>query len=89
MPAREHRRPSASSPILKNEYVSSDSSVSSRDTSPAVLGTEQIMLVLASWVYPPIVTVLASPTMDQDVPDDTLYSRAGPIKRATGDIEQG
>ena len=89
MPAREHRRPSASFPILINEYVSPDSSLSPRDTSSAVLGTEPIMLILSSQVYPPIVTVLASPTMDQDVPDNTLYSGAGTINRATGDIEQG
>ena len=35
-----------------------------------------------------MVTVPACPTMDQDVPDETLYSQAGPINRATGDIEQ-
>ena len=89
MPARLHRRPSASSPNLINEYESSDSSLSPRDTSSAVLGTEPIMLILSSQVYTPIVTVLASPTMDQDVTDNTLYSRAGTINRATGDIEQG
>ena len=74
MPVREHRRPPASSPIIIHEYVSSDSSVSLRDSSRAVSGTEPIVLILASQDYPPIVTVPASPTMDQDVPDATLYS---------------
>ena len=35
----------------------------------------------------PIVTVPASPTTDQDVSDEALYSRAGSIERGTGDIE--
>ena len=68
MPVREYRRTSASSPIIIHEYVSSDSSVSSRDLSPPVSGPEPIVLVPASQDYPLItVTVPASPTMDQDV----------------------
>ena len=51
-------------------------------------GTEPIILVPTSRDYPPIVTVQASPTMDQDRPDETLYSRASPLVQATGDIEQ-
>ncbi len=35
-----------------------------------------------------IATVPASSTMDQDVLDETLYSQAGPINRATKVIEQ-
>ena len=51
-------------------------------------GTEPIILVPTSRDYPPIVTVPASPTMDQDRPDETLYSRASPLVQATGDIGQ-
>ena len=43
-------------------------------SSPVVSGTEAIILVPASQDYPPIVTVPASPTMDRDVPDETIFS---------------
>ena len=59
MPTKKHRR-------HQHVSASSDSSVSSIDTSPPVSGTEPIILVLASWDYPPIVTAPASPFMDQD-----------------------
>ena len=77
---RKQKTP-ASSPILLHKYVSSDSSVSSKDSSPTVSGTEPIILLPASRDYPLIVTVTASTTMDQDVPEETLYSRAGPLDR--------
>ena len=51
-----------------------------------VSGTEPIILIPASRVYPQIVTVPASPTMEEDVTDEALYSQAGPIDRETGDI---
>ena len=38
--------------------------------------------------YTQIVTVPASPTLDKDVPEKTLDTRAGPIDRETGSIEQ-
>ena len=38
--------------------------------------------------YPPIVTVQASPIRNPETSDETLYSRAGPLYRGTGDIEQ-
>ena len=44
------------------------------DSSPPVSKTEPITLVPASRDYPLIVTVPASPTMDQDMTDETLYS---------------
>ena len=44
------------------------------DSSPPVSETEHITLVPASRDYPLIVTVPASPTIDQDRPDETLYS---------------
>ena len=53
-----------------------------------VSGTEPIVLIPASRVYPQIVTVPASPTMEEDVTDEALNSQAGPIDRGTGDIEQ-
>ena len=59
MHTKKHRR-------HQHEYASSDSSVSSIDTSPPVSGTEPIILVLASRDYPPIVTAPTSPSMDQD-----------------------
>ena len=40
------------------------------------------------WNYPQIVTVPASPTLDEDEPEETLDTRAGPIDRDTGNIEQ-
>ena len=49
--------------------ASSDSSISSRDISPAVSGREPIILAPASRDYPPIITVPASPSMDQDQSD--------------------
>ena len=38
--------------------------------------------------YPLFITVPASPTVDQDKPDETLYSRASPFVQATENIEQ-
>ena len=37
--------------------------------SPSASGEEPIILAPASWDYPPIITVPASPTMDQDKSD--------------------
>ena len=80
MLTKKHRRP-------HHKYISSDSSVSSRDSSPSVSGNEPIILVLASRDYPPILTVPASPTMDQDSADtprlsdlylDSIISQAYP-----------
>ena len=88
MPTKEHRRPTASSPIIIYEYISSDSSVSSRDSSPVVSGAAPIVSLLESWVYPQIITVPVSPTADKDIPEETLDAQAGPTNRATGDIEQ-
>ena len=51
------------------------SSVSPRDLSSLVSGTASI------------VTIPASPTTDQDGSDEALYSPAGSMNRATGDIE--
>ena len=67
MLTKKHRRP-------HHIYISSDSSVSSRDSSPSVSGNEPIILVLASRDYPPILTVPASPTMDQDSADTPRLS---------------
>ena len=50
-----------------------DSSVSSRDISPAVSGREPIIMALASRDYPPTVTVPASPDMDQGITEGTPY----------------
>ena len=69
------RRTPASFPIIILECEPIDSSASPRDLSPLVSGTA------------PIVTVPASPTTDQDVSDEALYSRAGSVERGTGDIE--
>ena len=81
MSIKKHRR-------QQHEDASSDSSVSSRDTSPLTSGDEPIILALASQDYPLIVTVPASLTMDQDITDENPYSRASPIVQATGDVEQ-
>ena len=54
---------------MKDDDVSTDSSVSSRDISPSVSGREPIILVPASRDYPPIITVPASPSMDQGQAD--------------------
>ena len=58
------------------------------DSSPPVSETQPIILVQASQDYPLIATVPASPTVDQDKPDETLYSRASPFVQATENIEQ-
>ena len=56
---------------------------------PSVIsGTTSIVTVPDSQVYPQIVTVPASPTLDEDEPEETLDTRAGPIDRDTGNIEQ-
>ena len=52
-----------------HDYASSDSSISSRDIFPSVSGREPIILVPASRDYPPIITVPASPSMDQGQAD--------------------
>ena len=62
MPIKKYRR-------QLHYDASSDSSVSSRDISPSVLGKEPIILAPASRDYPPIITVPASPNMDQDSSD--------------------
>ena len=59
-----------------HEYASSDSSASPRDFSLLVSGTA------------PIVTIPTSPTTDQDISDEALYSPAGSMNRATRDLEQ-
>ena len=56
-----------------HDDASLDSSVSSRDISPAVSGREPIIMALASQDYPPTVTVLASPDMDQGITEGTPY----------------
>ncbi len=56
--------------------IPSDSSNSFKDSLPWYLD------------YPQIVTVPASPTLDEDEPEETLDTRAGPIDRDTGNIEQ-
>ena len=71
-----------------HDDASLDSSVSSRDISPAVSGREPIILAPASRDYPPIIKVAASPDMDQDMTDGIPYLRASPIKQATGNMEQ-
>ena len=53
-----------------------------------ISGTTSIVTVPDSRVYPQIVTVPACPTLDEDVPEETLETRAGPIDRDTGAIEQ-
>ena len=53
-----------------------------------ISGTTSIVTVPDSRVYPQIVTVPASSTLDKDVPEETLDTRAGPIDRDTGAIEQ-
>ena len=72
MPAREQRRPPASSSILIPGYASSESSASLSDLYPLVSGAD------------PIKTIPASQTMDQNIsdaalpsPDDSLYGVAG------------
>ena len=80
MPVKKYRR-------QQSENAFSDSSVSIKDISSLVSGDEPILLAPASRDYPPIVTVPASPTVDQATTDDTPYSRASPIEQATGDIE--
>ena len=80
-------------PIMKyrrqlHDDASSDSSVSSRDISPSVSGGEPIIMAPAIRDYPLIAIVPASPTVDQDKPDETLYSRASPFVQATENIEQ-
>ena len=80
MPVKKYRR-------QQSENAFSDSSVSIKDISSLVSGDEPILLAPASRDYPPIVTVPASPTVDQATTDDTPYSRASPIEQATGNIE--
>ena len=62
MPVREQRRPPASSPIIIQEYASSESSASPRDLSPMVSRMCHI------------VTEPSSPTTDQNKPDAALTS---------------
>ena len=62
MPVREQGRCSASSLIIIPGYASSESSASLRDLSPLVSGTDLI------------VTITASPTMDQNMSDAALFS---------------
>ena len=62
MSIKKHRR-------QQSENAASDSSVSSRDISQSVSGKEHIILALVSLDYPPIITVPASPNMDQDSSD--------------------
>ena len=76
MPTRELRRKPASFPITIPEDASSDSSASPRDLSPLVSGSTLI------------VTVPFSPTTDQDVSDEALYSQDGSVDCATRDVEQ-
>ena len=76
MPTREIKRTPAFFPINIPEDASSDSSASPRDLSPLVSGTAQI------------VTVLASPTTDQDTSDETPDSRVGFIDKDSQDMEQ-
>ena len=54
-----------------HDDASLDSSVSSRDIFPAVSGREPIILAPASRDYHPIITVPASPNMDQEITDGT------------------
>ena len=61
---------------MRIAYASSDLSASPRDLSPLVSGTA------------PIGNKPASPITDQDISDDALYSPAGSMNRATGDLEQ-
>jgi len=53
-----------------------------------VSGTEPIILVPASRVYPQIITAPASPTTDQDVPDEALDSRDGSCNKNTRNTEE-
>ena len=76
MPTREIKRTPAFFPINIPEDASSDSSASRRDLSPLVSGTAQI------------VTVLASPTTDQDTSDETPDSPVGSIDKDSQDMEQ-
>ena len=69
--------PSASSLIIMHEYASSESSASPRDLPPLVSGTD------------PIVTIPASPTMDQNISDAALSSPADSMYGVAGDQEQG
>ena len=73
MPTRELRRKPASFPIT---IPADASSASPRDLSPLVSGSTLI------------VTVPFSPTTDQDVSDEALYSQDGSIDCATRDVEQ-
>jgi len=75
MPVREQRRPPASS-IIMHEYLSSESSASPRDLSPLVSGTD------------PIVTIPASPTMDQNISDAPLSSPDDSVYGVSGNQEQ-
>ena len=66
----------------------SDSSTSSRDSSPVISGTTSIVTVPDSRVYPQIITVPASPNLDQDILEDTVDAPADPIEGITRDKEQ-
>ena len=67
----------------------SDSSTSSRDFSPVISGTTSIVTVPDSRVViPRIITVPASPNLDQDILEDTVDGPADPIEGITRDTEQ-
>ena len=76
MPAREQRRPPASSPIFMHENTSSESSASLSALSPLVSGTD------------PIVTIPASPTTDLNISDVDLSSPDDSKQGVAGNSEQ-
>ena len=53
-----------------------------------ISGTTSIVTVPDSRVYPRIITVPASPNLDQDILEDTVDAPANPIEGITRDTEQ-
>ena len=53
-----------------------------------ISGTTYIVTVPDSGVYPRIITVPASPNLDQDIQEDTVDAPADPIEGITRDTEQ-
>ena len=53
-----------------------------------ISGTTSIVTVPDSWVYPRIITVPASPNLDQDILEDIVDAPTDPIEGITRDTEQ-
>jgi len=68
--------------------IPSDSSTSSRDSSPVISGTTSIVTVPDRQVYPRIITVPASQTLDQDILEDNVDAPADPTEGIIRDTEQ-